>query len=90
MQKRVSMKHTCKVHNIENSELAEKIGDLYYDSLSELLEKLSKKLEADGVADKNRGRSKLANSLFEASQHIQKAKESIDISWQISKPHCKK
>jgi hypothetical protein len=82
------MKHTCKVNNIENSELAEKIGDLYYDNLADLLEKLSKKLEKDGFADQKRGRTKLANSLFEASKHIQKAQREIEISWKVSEPHC--
>lgn len=81
-------KHTQKVKGIDldNKELAIRVGDLYYDSLSEFLEALSEKLHEDGIADKDRGRSKLSNSLFKASEDIKKASESIDIAWDICEP----
>lgn len=84
-------KHTKTVKGIEldNKELAIRVGDLYYDSLVEFLEALSEKLNEDGIADKNRGRKKLSNSLFQASKDIKKASESINTAWDICEPYVK-
>lgn len=84
-------KHTKQVKDIDldNKELAIRIGDLYYDSLSEFLQDLSQKLHEDGIADKNRGRKKLSDSLFQASEDIKKASESIDVAWDICEPYVK-
>ena len=56
------MKHKSWLKNYEwNFEkLAEEIGDLRYDTLSQFLQFLSKKIEKDGQKDKGRGRDKLS------------------------------
>lgn len=84
-------KHTKTIKDIDisNKDLAIKVGDLYYDSLVEFLDALSEKLYEDGIADKNRGREKLSNSLFQASKDIKKASESIDVAWNICEPYVK-
>ena len=82
-------KHTCKVKGIglELDDLADRVGDLYYDNLSNFLHLLSWKLERDAKADKERGRKKLANSLFETSKHLKKSAESIEVAIGIVNPY---
>lgn len=46
------------------SELAEDIGNLHYETLSDLMVELSNKLERDGMSDKERGRPILSNHLL--------------------------
>ena len=85
------MKHTNKIKSIdiENKDLANEVGDLYYDSLSEFLSHLAKKLETDGDADSKRNRKKLAYNLYMASKLISDASKHIDESWKISEPFVK-
>lgn len=85
-------KHTKNIKGIDlsNKELAIRVGDLYYDSLSDFLNDLSEKLNQDAILDKNRGREKLSNELFEASANIKKASKNIDIAWNICEPYVKK
>ena len=78
---------TIKSCDISNKKLAQEIGDLYYDSLSDFLKELSKKLELDSIADANRGRKKLAKNLLQASKHINEASKNIDTAWDICKPY---
>lgn len=84
-----TFKHTqtLKSIDIDNKVLAEEIGDLYYDSLSEFLIALSRKLKQDGDADAQRGRKKLASHLHEASKHMAEASVHIDMAWDICTPH---
>ena len=82
-------KHIIK-SNTENKDLAEEIGDLYYDSLADFLKELSKKLEKDSIADMNRGRDKLANNLNQASKKILDASKEINEAWDICEPFMKK
>lgn len=89
MKKEYKHTKTIKDIDISNKDLAIKVGDLYYDSLVEFLDALSEKLYEDGIADKNRGREKLSNSLFQASKDIKKASESIDVAWNICEPYVK-
>lgn len=89
MKKEYKHTETVKGIDLDNKELAIRVGDLYYDSLVEFLEALSEKLNEDAIADKNRGREKLSNSLFKASEDIKKASESIETSWDICEPYVK-
>jgi hypothetical protein len=89
MKKEYKHTKTVKGIDLDNKELGVRVGDLYYDSLVEFLEALSQKLYEDGIADKNRGREKLSNSLFQASKDIRKASESIDTAWDICEPYVK-
>lgn len=69
--------------------LAEMIGDLHYQTLTELLSGLEKKLYEDGVRDRNAGKLQLAVKLQEASMYISRAEMAIGEAWQISKPFMK-
>lgn len=76
-------KHTCKVKGVgfSNHELANRIGDLYYDDLALFLESLSKKLKTDANDDRDRGRSKLADDLDQSSKLLNQSSESIQKAW---------
>lgn len=67
-------------------ELAERIGDLHYETLAELLTHLTDKLEDDCILDKRAGRADLATVLYEASKYIRFARFKISQAWYISKP----
>lgn len=82
-------KHTMKVKGVGFGldVLAERVGDLYYDALSTFLRQLSWKLEKDAKADEERGREKLALSLFKTAEHIKKSSESMQEAVGIVNPH---
>lgn len=73
------LKHLTKPKNYNGTlqELANELGDLRYDSLSEFLEFLSKNLEKDSIADQKRNRIQLANHLKNASNSIKESSVSI-------------
>ncbi|WP_444926770.1 hypothetical protein ACJJI4_01220 [Microbulbifer sp. TRSA002] len=82
------MKHTSKVKGFDGelNQLAENVGDLFYDSLSEFLSDLSEKLENDSKADYGRGRKVLAKELHESSVSLRLASENISRAWDICSP----
>jgi hypothetical protein len=82
-------KHTRKVKGVgfSNYELALRVGDLYYDDLALFLDALHKKLNEDALADENRGRKKLAQNLYNASNALKEASISIEKSWDICHSH---
>lgn len=83
------MKHTQEVTNFvgDHKQLAEEMGDLYYDSLAELLWRLGEKLESDAEADMKRDRNKLATELAAAADHLYAAAENIAAAWLICKSY---
>jgi NurA-like 5'-3' nuclease len=81
--------NTITKYNGTLEELAENIGDLYYDSLSEFLQLLSQKLEKDSLKDREKERIKLANSLKEASENIKNSASNISDAWDICEPYLK-
>ena len=83
------MIHRSTLKNYAGSmeELAEEIGDLKYDALSEFLELLAQKIQKDGDKDKKRGRVRLATHLHECANNLTKAKTSIDKAWIICEPY---
>lgn len=83
------MKHTTAVphYNGSHQQLAEEMGDLYYDSLAELLWKLGEKLERDASSDHRRGRLRLSAELAGAADHLYVAAEKIAAAWLICKPY---
>lgn len=68
-------------------DLAEEIGDLRYDSLSEFLDLLQKKIHRDADKDNERGRLKLSTNLYSISASLLDAKKSCDEAWIICKPY---
>jgi hypothetical protein len=83
------MKHKTWIENYESDfgRLAEEIGDLRYDSLSEFLELLAKKIKSDAHKDRDRGRRHLAEELYEAEDKLVRAAASIDQAWRICEPY---
>lgn len=84
-------KHKKIVEKYEGtlSGLAEDIGNLHYETLTEFLTELSNKLRQDSNKDADAGRVKLAEELFMASAYVKEASEKIGRAWVISKPFMK-
>lgn len=79
--------HKKEVAGISDmKQLAEMIGDLHYDSLTDFLFELSKKIEADGAKVLAGNRLALADNLLNASRGIFLGYHHILRAWQISKP----
>lgn len=85
-------KHTLKVKGVglELDVLADRMSDLYYDSLSSFLTYFSWKLEKDAQADRERGREKLALLLHETAQQIQNSAKVMRDAFYVVKPHIHK
>lgn len=66
--------------------VAEAIGDLHYETLTELLDQLSVKLFMDAAKDRAAGKKAIANILEHAASPIHEASIFIEHAWQISKP----
>jgi hypothetical protein len=73
--------------NVSPDELAENMGDLYYNSLADYLRLLADKIKKDSNSDHKRGRTKLASSLSESAIHLLNAAKEIDVAWKICKPY---
>ncbi len=71
-------------------ELATMIGDLHYETLSNLLFELQTKFHNDSISDYGRGRFKLGHSLHRASKWMFEASNAIETAWLISKPYMLK
>ena len=83
-------KHKSEVGGIPNTELAKQIGDLRYDALIELFNALSKKFESDSEADRERGRTQLANHLLSISIKFKNMEIEMSEIWKICEPYMKK
>jgi len=83
------MKHTSRVKDYDgsNKELANQVGDLFYDSMSEFLVYLAQKIRTDGEKDHARGRVKLATELFACSDNILTASKNVSTAWKICEPY---
>lgn len=80
-------KHKKEIEGITDMTLlAEKIGDLHYETLGELLFQLSKKIYQDGVKDEKAGRIKLGTALKSAAFSLHMSNNGIHHAWMISKP----
>lgn len=82
------MKHTNTVTRFQGTEaeLAEAIGDLYYDALARHMALLSEKMARDSAADAGRGRHRLAGELMACSEHLAEAARHIEKAWAICRP----
>jgi hypothetical protein len=68
-------------------ELAEDVGDLRYDSLTDFFRLLAAKLANDAAADQGRGRPKLAAALHDAATHVASAASGVERAWGICQRH---
>jgi len=82
-------KHTTKVKGVgfELDELAQRTGDLYYDDLALFLEELATKIKSDALADKARGRVKLARNLSQSASLLQDSAKEISSAWDKCRVH---
>lgn len=69
--------------------LGEMMGNLHYETLTELLRHLAIKINLDSVNDTNSGRKELGRNLYFASTHLELAFEWIENAWIVSKPFMK-
>lgn len=85
-------KHAIKIESYDGNleKLANELGGLRYDALSNFLEYLSKKLEKESLADEGRNRNQLANHLKNASVSTKESAKSIKKAWKICKPFMEK
>ena len=83
-------KHKKEIEGYDLKELANKIGDLHYEALAELLLLVSKKLYNDSTKDLKNKKEQLANQLLFASTEVHKSSIHIKTAWYISKPFMSK
>lgn len=85
------MKHKIKLEGFEGTleELAKDIGNLRYDAQLKFLEKYAANLAEQALADRKRGRTKLADKLQEASIKVRGTYHELRDAWNISKPYMK-
>lgn len=69
--------------------LAEMIGDLHYETLADLFDKLQNKLLKDAANDRRHGRVNLSDKLDECASYIGCASWEMTGAWKISKPFMK-
>lgn len=80
-------RHSKQVAGVSDMKLlAENIGDLHYETLSEFFGHLERKLISDGDADYKAGRKQLGKMLCEAGYGVETARIFMEQAWQISKP----
>lgn len=72
---------------VDGHTLADRMKDLYYDDLANLLCNLASGIERDGEKDQARGRHQLAAALHEAQQHLRQASQALYTAWQHCQPH---
>ena len=85
---------TCQRHpevvkdfNGSIEELANQIGDLNYETMSELFKHLSKKIKSDSENDISKGRQNLSRELKYLHDYIKWASNCANAAWKISKPY---
>jgi len=83
------MIHKTEIEHYSLSDLAEKLGNLRYDTLAEFLFLLSEKIKKDGEKDETRGRDQLGKLLFYASHRINLSSNEIQTAWKICEPFIK-
>lgn len=83
------MKHTktLPAYPDTQEQLAEDLGNLYYDALAEFLTLFAAKMARDAAADRGRGRPKLAAELEACAGHLDAAARRIETAWAICSPH---
>lgn len=85
------MKHSKTIRNYPGShrQLSEEMGDLFYDSLAELLKLLAEKISRDSSSDRALSRLKLASELSAAAVDLHGASEHVSAAWQICEPYVR-
>ena len=81
-------KHTTEPQGIAltHAEIAQRMGDLYYDSLADFLNELSQKIKNDADADNQRNRLKLSQELYSSADLLANAAVHIQKAWGICEP----
>ncbi len=84
------MDHLKNIKGYDSLEaLAKDIGDLHYESFTELLFQLAKKIQHDSEKDRKYGRQQLADALSDASGALYGAYDAMDVAWKICKKYMK-
>lgn len=80
-------KHNTEIDDYDMEALCEEIGNLRYDALVKFLRLLEKKLKDDSDADKERGRIRLSEALFEVGRMLRNASDFAGMAWDICKDY---
>ncbi|GBE20581.1 MAG TPA: hypothetical protein ENG87_02650 [Candidatus Pacearchaeota archaeon] len=83
------MKHPDKVVGFNGSldELIDSIGNLRYDVLAKLLEKLADNIVMQAKGDEKRDNAQLAKRLYAHSETLYKAAEEMEKIWKLCEPY---
>ena len=71
-------------------ELAEALGNMRYDAIGEFFDELSSEISHQATADKRRKRDKLSQQLYNVTEHLNNASDSMNQAWIICEPHMEK
>lgn len=83
-------RHKKEVAGISDmKQLAEMVGDLHYESLTQFLGALAEKISMDGHKDEANYREKLAGQLSNVASCLAKASIHSRRAWEICKPFMK-
>jgi len=83
-------KHKKDVAGITDMKvLAEMVGDLHYEALTDFMICLARKIDDDADVDFDAGRRKISAELYRVAFSIYDAKSAIQKAWEISKPFMK-
>lgn len=73
--------------SMDKSVLAEKLWNLFYDSLGLILREISEKIESESSVADEIGETELAKSLSDVSDHLRTASGHIITAWEICLPY---
>ena len=82
--------HLKEIPGYTLKELAEKIGDLHYESLIEFTDELINKIANDGILDGKAGRKKLSMELLLVGFKLREAQIPMKEALKICKPYMEK
>lgn len=75
--------------NCSLEQLAGAIGNMTYDQTASFIEKLADDIKRQADADFARGRTQLASKLYATAKDLYRAKENMDLAWEICIPYMK-
>jgi signal transduction histidine kinase len=82
--------HAKEVAGISDmTKLAEMVGDLHYETLTDFLQQLSKKINTDAQNDNEGGREQLASALQYLGMSLFESALRSEQVWKICKPYMK-
>ena len=82
-----------KIERVDESILekqAKEIAGLRYEQVAYFIECLEENIRREAEKDEDKGRLKLASTLFDASDNLEIARKYVSQAWKICKPYMPK